>query len=77
MTIPLSNLLQKNVPWILSDSCQEAFDNLKAALTSAPSLSSLRLESPLRSFVMPPALALGQFFSKMAGFLLLKAGSCW
>ena len=39
MTAPLSNLLRKNVPWLWSDSCQEAFDDLKTALTSAPVLA--------------------------------------
>ncbi|CAM8901291.1 unnamed protein product [Rhodiola kirilowii] len=34
--LPLSNLLQKDVPFEFTDSCREAFDELKQALTSAP-----------------------------------------
>lgn len=46
MTIPLSNLLRKNVPWLWSDSCQEAFDGLKAALTSARVLTLPKGDPP-------------------------------
>ncbi|CAM8940723.1 unnamed protein product [Rhodiola kirilowii] len=34
--LPLSNLLQKDVPFEFTDACQEAFDELKKALTSVP-----------------------------------------
>ena len=47
MTILSSNLLRKNVSWPWSDSCQEAFDELKAALTSAPVLVFVKGWSPL------------------------------
>ncbi|CAM8953807.1 unnamed protein product [Rhodiola kirilowii] len=34
--LPLSNLLQKDVPFEFAKECKEAFDELKSALTSAP-----------------------------------------
>ncbi|CAM8885214.1 unnamed protein product [Rhodiola kirilowii] len=34
--LPLSNLLQKDVPFEFTDSCREAFDELKQALISTP-----------------------------------------
>ncbi|CAM8965668.1 unnamed protein product [Rhodiola kirilowii] len=34
--LPLSNLLQKDVPFEFTDSCREAIDELKLALTSVP-----------------------------------------
>ena len=33
---PLTNLLQKDVPFVFDDDCVEAFETLKRALTSAP-----------------------------------------
>ncbi|KAK1677919.1 hypothetical protein QYE76_038767 [Lolium multiflorum] len=33
---PLTNLLQKDVPFVFDDDCKEAFDTLKKALTTAP-----------------------------------------
>src|SRR3954463_7761166 len=33
---PLSNLLQKDVPFVFDDDCKEAFETLKKALTAAP-----------------------------------------
>jgi hypothetical protein len=33
---PLTNLLQKYVPFLFDDDCVEAFETLKKALTSAP-----------------------------------------
>ncbi|KAK1653728.1 hypothetical protein QYE76_071533 [Lolium multiflorum] len=33
---PLSNLLQKDVPFVFDDDCKEAFETLKKALTTAP-----------------------------------------
>ena len=32
----LTNLLQKDVPFVFDDDCVEAFETLKKALTSAP-----------------------------------------
>ncbi|CAM9001199.1 unnamed protein product [Rhodiola kirilowii] len=34
--LPLSNLLQKDIPFEFTDSCRESFDELKQALTSTP-----------------------------------------
>ncbi|CAM8957393.1 unnamed protein product [Rhodiola kirilowii] len=34
--LPLSNLLQKDVPFEFDDACKKAFDELKQALTSTP-----------------------------------------
>ena len=33
---PLTNLLQKDIPFVFDDDCVEAFEILKKALTSAP-----------------------------------------
>src|SRR3954447_706108 len=33
---PLTNLLQKHVPFVFDDDCKEAFETLKKALTTAP-----------------------------------------
>jgi hypothetical protein len=33
---PLTNLLQKDVPFVFDDDCKEAFETLKKALTTAP-----------------------------------------
>ena len=33
---PLTNLLQKDAPFVFDDDCVEAFETLKKALTSAP-----------------------------------------
>jgi hypothetical protein len=33
---PLTNLLQKDVPFVFDDDCKEAFKTLKKALTTAP-----------------------------------------
>jgi hypothetical protein len=35
---PLTNLLQKDVPFVFDDDCKEAFETLKKALTTAPIL---------------------------------------
>jgi hypothetical protein len=33
---PLTNLLQKDVPFVFDDDCKEAIETLKKALTTAP-----------------------------------------
>jgi len=59
MTILLSNLLRKNVSWPWSDSCQEAFDELKAALTSAPVLALLKAGVPFEAICDASGFGLG------------------
>ena len=39
MTVPLTQLLRKNVPWNWTDSCEHAFQGVKHALTHAPVLA--------------------------------------
>lgn len=38
LTIPLTNLTGKNVPWRWTEACQKAFDDLKTRFTTAPIL---------------------------------------
>jgi len=38
IVLPLTQTTQKNVPWEWSDACQNAFNTLKSAFTSAPIL---------------------------------------
>ncbi|KAK1646483.1 hypothetical protein QYE76_064288 [Lolium multiflorum] len=38
---PLTNLLQKDVPFVFDDDCKEAFETLKKALTTAPVVNLL------------------------------------
>ena len=39
IVIPLTYLTQKNIPWKFDSSCQDAFNSLKKAFTSAPILT--------------------------------------
>lgn len=39
ITIPLTRLTRKNVPWDWNSACQESFETLKAAFRSAPILT--------------------------------------
>ena len=39
ITIPLTRLMRKSIPWNFSDECRSAFSDLKKAFTSAPVLS--------------------------------------
>ena len=43
---PLTNLLKKNNEFIWSETCQEAFDNLKSLLTQKPVLITPNFEKP-------------------------------
>ena len=38
---PLTNLLQKDIPFVFDDDCVEAFETLKKALITAPIFSHL------------------------------------
>jgi hypothetical protein len=42
ITVPLTRLTQKGVPFIFSEKCVSAFEELKAQFTSAPICHSLR-----------------------------------
>ncbi|CAM8959667.1 unnamed protein product [Rhodiola kirilowii] len=44
--LPLSNLLQKDVPFDFTDSCREAIDELKKALTSTPIIQAPVWDQP-------------------------------
>ena len=39
IVIPLTRLTQKDIPWKFNSSCQDAFNSLKKAFTSAPILT--------------------------------------
>jgi hypothetical protein len=45
---PLTNLLRKGVKFIWSDTCQSAFEKLKAMLETAPVLSAPNFEKPFK-----------------------------
>ena len=47
MTVPLTPLTRKNMPWNWSNACQEAFVLLKRAFTSAPILHHFDPALPL------------------------------
>ena len=49
--LPLWELTKKNVPFVLSDSCQNAFDTLKRALVSAPILAFPDFKLPFYLYV--------------------------
>ncbi|CAM8997620.1 unnamed protein product [Rhodiola kirilowii] len=46
--LPLSNLLQKDVPFEFTDQCRAAFDELKHALTSTPIIRALDWGQPFK-----------------------------
>ncbi|CAM8978287.1 unnamed protein product [Rhodiola kirilowii] len=46
--LPLSTLLQKEVPFEFTDACKEAFDDLKEALTSTPIIQTPDWEQPFK-----------------------------
>lgn len=45
---PLTNLLKGSVKFVWSDQCQQAFENAKLLLTSAPVLVAPRLDQPFK-----------------------------
>jgi hypothetical protein len=47
ITIPLTRLTRKGVTWSWTDSCQQAFDDLKKAFTTAPILTHWIPDSPI------------------------------
>ena len=67
MTIPLSNLMHRNVPWLWSDSCQKAFGELKAALTSAPVLALPKAGIPFEVIRDASGFGLGAILQQDGG----------
>ncbi|KAF8823985.1 hypothetical protein HHX47_DHR9000281 [Lentinula edodes] len=47
IVVPMTRLTRKGAPWIWDSSCQEAFENLKIAFTSAPILAHWEPNCPL------------------------------
>ena len=47
IVVPLTWLTRKNTPWKWTPQCQEAFDSLKKAFTSAPTLAQWKPGAPL------------------------------
>ncbi|KAF8831748.1 hypothetical protein HHX47_DHR1001045 [Lentinula edodes] len=47
IVVPMTRLTRKGAPWIWDSSCQEAFENLKIAFTSAPILAHWEPNRPL------------------------------
>jgi hypothetical protein len=46
MVVPLTNLTRKDMHWIWSSECQEAFEKVKHAVTNAPVLAPPELGKP-------------------------------
>jgi len=68
VTLPLTNLLKKNVKFTWDDSCQKAFDKLKTLLCHYPVLQSPDFEKPFSIAV--------DASDDAAGAVLLQAGDC-
>jgi hypothetical protein len=47
ITIPLTRLTRKGIPWAWTDNCQQAFEHLKKAFTSAPVLTHWNPDAPI------------------------------
>jgi RNase H-like domain found in reverse transcriptase/Reverse transcriptase (RNA-dependent DNA polymerase) len=47
ITVPLTRLTRKGTPWVFTEECQESFNYLKKAFTSAPILSHWVPDRPL------------------------------
>ena len=47
ITVPLTWLTQKDVPWDFSDDCQKSFEKLKKAFTTAPVLTHWIPDTPI------------------------------
>ena len=43
----LTQLTQKDVPWVFSDDCRESFEKLKKASITAPVLTHWILDTPM------------------------------
>jgi hypothetical protein len=58
---PLTNLLQKNVPFVFDDDCKEAFEILKKALNNAPIVQPPDWNLPFEIICDATDFALGVF----------------
>ncbi|CAM8982156.1 unnamed protein product [Rhodiola kirilowii] len=71
--LPLSTLLQKEVPFEFTDACKKAFDDLKKALTSTPIIQTPNWELPFEIMCDASGFAvgavLGQKIEKKAGVI--------
>jgi len=47
ITVPLTRLTRKGIPWSWTDSCQQAFETLKKAFTTAPILTHWNPDAPI------------------------------
>ena len=56
---PLTNLLQKDIPFVFDDDCLEAFETLKKALISAPIVQPLDWNLPFEIMCDASGYAVG------------------
>ena len=47
LTIPLTRLTRKNIPWSFTDKCRNAFNSLKQEFTRAPVLTPWLPDNPM------------------------------
>ena len=47
ITVPLTRLTQKDVPWAFSDDCRKSFEKLKKAFVTAPVLTHWIPDTPI------------------------------
>ncbi|RDY07942.1 Retrovirus-related Pol polyprotein, partial [Mucuna pruriens] len=59
IALPLSKLLQKDVDFVFDEACVEAFEELKARLTSTPILQAPKWELPFKLMCDASNSALG------------------
>lgn len=59
------NLLRKNVPFIWSDKCQEAFDKIKKYLTSSPVLAIFDRAKPITIYSDASGVGIGAILKQM------------
>ncbi|CAM8886698.1 unnamed protein product [Rhodiola kirilowii] len=62
--LPLSTLLQKEVPFEFTNACKEAFDDLKKALTSTPIIQTPNWELPFEIMCDASDFAVGAVLSQ-------------
>eukprot|EP00118_Oscarella_pearsei_P020264 m.218920 g.218920 ORF g.218920 m.218920 type:complete len:1393 (+) comp39915_c0_seq7:688-4866(+) len=65
LTEPLRRLVKKDVPWDWSSNCQKAFQALKAAITSAPTLAHFATEATTVVSCDASSFALGAVLSQV------------